>query len=146
MFKTNRIYFKKKKTRKNEDCHPLTLKYNSRSNYCSRHKPTKHFGWLNLFSKKPAPGHKKCFSMKTKKRFIENDKRGISSMNDDMIDNLTTTCIKCMSEDPNLSKFSETLEQQYNKQTSPMFKYHLLMCSLLFLSIVLVLFISDFKK
>ncbi len=130
----------------NEDFHPLTLKYNTQSTYCSTHKPKNNIFCFKLFSKKNTANIAKGFSIKTKKRLIQNEKCGIGTINDDMIDNLNSTCIKCMSADPNFSKFAETIEHQFNQQPSPMFKYHLLMCSFLFVSIVVVLFISDLKK
>lgn len=138
------IFFRNKEN--NEDFHPLTLKYNTQSTYCSTHKPKNNIFCFKLFSKKNTSNIAKGFSIKTKKRLIQNEKCGIGTINDDMIDNLNSTCIKCMSADPNFSKFAETIEHQFNKQPSPMFKYHLLMCSFLFVSIIVVLFISDLKK
>lgn len=124
------------------------MKFKTRSNYCLRHKPVNKFlSFINYFTKCCKPKEvERDVPISAKRRLISTDSRTTACFEDNIIDNLNTTCIKCMAEDANLSRFASTIEQQYNAQPSPMFKYHISMCFLIFLSIMIVLFISDLKK
>jgi hypothetical protein len=66
--------------------------------------------------------------------------------NENLIDDLNATCVKCMNQDHNFIKLGPSRERAYNEQPSPMFKYHIGMCSLIFAAILSVLLISDLRK
>lgn len=57
-----------------------------------------------------------------------------------------SSCSQCIAEDNSFHQFGVTREDLYNQQASPLFKYHIGMCSLIFMSITAVLLISDLKK
>lgn len=64
-----------------------------------------------------------------------------------IMDELNSTCVLCLAEDRSINhNLFLPIEKVYNSQPSMMFKYHIGMCFLIFLSISLVIFISDLKK
>lgn len=76
-----------------------------------------------------------------------NNKSPNKKVVDDAIDDLgQTNCMQCMAEDNSLNQMAITREQLYNQQSSPQFKFYILMCSLIFVSIMTVLLISDLEK
>ena len=62
---------------------------------------------------------------------------------DDQGDDLNLSCVACLAEN---TKVALSIENLYNQQPSKMFKYHVGMCSLIFLSLTSVLLICDLKK
>jgi hypothetical protein len=86
---------------------------------------------------------------KMKSRYLRSSTKGKVSLVDEqgsIVDQLNTTCVACMAEDENLSEFSKSNEQLYNEQPIIMYKYHIGMCSIVFLALASVLFIADLKK
>lgn len=147
----------------------MTLKFKSKDNYCSRHERSKRFflnclpksnSFLRIFSKSSeknnltqstsagsfqADNHP---SNRIKNRVVHHSDNKKSSLLDDqsMIDELNSTCVACLAEDNNFSEYALSREQMYNRQPSVMFKYHIGMCSLVFLAISAVLFVADLQK
>jgi hypothetical protein len=85
---------------------------------------------------------------KMKNRYFRSNTKIKVSFEDQgsIVDQLNTTCVACMAEDENLSEFSKSNEQLYNEQPIVMYKYHIGMCSIVFLALVIVLLITDLKK
>jgi hypothetical protein len=121
---------------KNDELNPITLKFKTKMNYCSRHFPSQKrvrvFPFISSFLNQHlnSPVH-----------------RGLKSNESILLDdNLNGTCLDCLKEDPNLAKFSETREQKYNSQLVPMYKYHIVMCFLIFLAITVTFGILGLLK
>lgn len=56
------------------------------------------------------------------------------------------SCAQCLAEEGSSSHMSLTREQLFNRQALPLFKFYILMCSFIFVSIMTVLLISDLEK
>lgn len=140
----------------------MTLKF--KSSYCPRHMRNKKSFFSNFFSKSSplfrlcSPFFKinKSLLIPTSEETSKLDGYGTNNsklknrkgMIDDqsMMDDLNTTCPTCLSEESSFREFSKTREQLYNEQPCLMFKYHIGMCSVIFMSVATILFISDLNK
>jgi hypothetical protein len=71
-----------------------------------------------------------------------------ASLDDQSImDELNSTCVMCLAEDSSIGNdLLLSCEKIYSSQPAMMFKYHIGMCFFIFISISLVLFISELKK
>jgi hypothetical protein len=58
---------------------------------------------------------------------------------------LSSNCVACMKESKGFSSFKSNREQLYNSQPSPMFKYHIGMAAMVFVSLATVIFMSDLE-
>ena len=147
---------------KSSEFNPLTLRFRTKENYCLRHRLSNNyfcnFLWLSTFvlacmryfkSNKTLDANDDNTSVnKMKNRYFRSNTKVKVSFEDQgsIVDQLNTTCVACMAEDENLSEFSKSNEQLYNEQPIVMYKYHIGMCSIVFLALVIVLLITDLKK
>ncbi len=116
----------------NEELNPITLKFKTKLNYCSRHLPKQQ---------------KLPFISKLFNRNINNPHNHDSKTDENiLVGNLNGTCLSCLQENSNLAKYSETRERKYNNQLMPLYKYHIIMCLTIFLAIAFVLGILGFIK
>ena len=76
----------------------------------------------------------------------ENQAATIAMSNRGIIDDLSSNCAACMKENKGFSSFSSSREKMYNNQPSLMFKYHIGMCSLVFISLASVIFVAELEK
>ena len=149
-------------TTENSEFNLATLKF--KSFYCPRHEKSK--SWLpscfaNFFkqkaiatsdlggsSRKANLNDASYNKVQQKVRlFRSNDNKHPVIDDENIMDDLnTSTCVACIAEDNNFNKFYISREKLYNKQQSPLFKYHIGMCSLIFFSLATVLFVSDLVK
>ena len=142
----------------------FTLKFESF--YCPRHEKSKRLlpGWISsIFSKQKSlasasdvngssrkPSENEASYNKGQQKvhlYRPGDAKHPVIDDENIMDDLTTsTCVDCIAEDSNFNKFYISREKLYNKQQSPLFKYHIGMCSLIFFSLATVLFVSDLVK
>ena len=59
---------------------------------------------------------------------------------------LSSNCSACMKENKGFSSFNSSRERLYNSQPSLAFKYHVGMCMLVFITLAVVMLISELKK
>ena len=146
----------------NSEFNPWTLRFKSKENYCGRHRLSKNYfcscRWFSGILEMCLPLFKSNKTLdltddntsvtKMKNRYFRTSTKTKISLDDQgsIVDQLNTTCVACMAEDENLSEFSKSTEQLYNRQPMIMYKYHIGMCSLVFLALVVVLLISNLKK
>ncbi len=129
--------------RRNSEWNPFTLQF--KSHYCAKHKHPKRNMLRNFLCLKSSNNSLSASNRQLTVTTVTT--RASHQYETSINDELTETCSTCMSESAN---FDESLlmskEKSYTDQPSPLFKYHIFMCFLIFLSIVIVLFINDVKK
>ena len=121
----------------NDELDPVTLKFKPQLNYCIKHEKINK---RDNFLKKSF----KVFSMQ-KNQIIEAKRRNRNGTCN--IHDLTYNCDQCVPEYTSLRKTSRKQDQYYFKQSFRLFKYNILMCLVIFLSLLFISFIlEDFKK
>ena len=142
----------------------MTLKFKTKKNHCQIHKSSDNF-FLNCLPKslssliRPKSMNFKrnsthisqndeSFLTRLKNHVLNSENPRSSATIDDqsLIEDLNSTCVKCMAEDKHLVFNVKSREDLYKTQPSSMFEYHIGMCFLIFISILAVLIISDLKK
>lgn len=126
----------------------MTLRF--KTNYCHRHKYTSKNRIFPCFSKQSLinsqPGSKNQIKNTNSYSNINGLNAGRHSDQNMVIDDLNSTCIACLAENTKNRSVVKSIELIYSQQPLNNFKYFIVMCGLIFLSIALILFISDLKK
>lgn len=135
------------------------MKFKSKKlNYCMRHRFYKNslFRCLpgklqSLFLPKSDTKHSvsygtdvKLHNLKEKLVKSKNEPPSVSLDKNEIIEQ--PNCLVCRKENKGFYSQNSTREELYNSQPSLMFKYHVSMCSLVYIALCTVVFISEIQK
>ncbi|RNA40559.1 adenylate cyclase type 2 [Brachionus plicatilis] len=130
----------------NFEFNPVTLRF--KTNYCQRHRNTSKNRIFPCFSRQSLINTNSSSKNQIKNTTSYSNINGVNAArhSDHVIDDLNSACIACLAQNTKYRSIVKSIELIYSQQPLKDFKYFVAMCGLIFLSIALILFISDLKK